>query len=249
MARSDVVVFGDLPDPALPLALAELRDAIDVGNRVRVRVPAEGRGRRGATGRRLERLPDIVAGDGFHVVDVSAGGRWTTLEIERCRSLADIVGPAMRVLIVGLNPSEYAADAGVPFARPGNRFWPAALRAGLVTRDRDPRHALAVHGVGFTDLVKRATPRAASLGAEEYRAGGERLGRLVGWLAPGAVCFAGLAGYRAAFDRRARTGWQADPLAGRPVYVMANPSGLNAHTSLEGFVEHLRAVADAVVQR
>ena len=66
----------------------------------------------------------------------------------------------MRLLVVGLNPSLYSADVGVGYRRPGNRFWPAALGAGLVTRDRDPSHALRVHGVGMTDLVKRATSNA-----------------------------------------------------------------------------------------
>ena len=68
----------------------------------------------------------------------------------------------MRLLVCGLNPSIYSADAGVGYARPGNRFWPAAIAAGLVTEDRDPRHALSHHGVGITDLVKRATGRRAS---------------------------------------------------------------------------------------
>ena len=88
----------------------------------------------------------------------------------------------MRLLVCGLNPSVRAADAGVGLVTPGNRFWPAALAAGLVTRDRDPRHALLAHGVGMTDLVKRATPRAAELTRDEYRAGVERLGRLCAWL-------------------------------------------------------------------
>ena len=84
------------------------------------------------------------------------------------------MGPSLRVLVVGLNPSVYAAERGVGFARPGNRFWPAAIAAGLVTSDRDPWAAFDA-GVGFTDLVKRATPRADELSAAEYRAGAERV--------------------------------------------------------------------------
>ena len=147
----------------------------------------------------------------------------------------------MRLLVCGLNPSEYAADVGVGFARPGNRFWPAALAAGLVTRDRDPAHALAAHGVGMTDLVKRATPRADALTADEYRAGAARVERLVEWLRPGAICFVGLSGYRAAVDRRAVAGRIPDGFGGVPAYLMPNPSGVNAHARVDDLADHLRA--------
>ena len=106
----------------------------------------------------------------------------------------------MRLLVVGLNPSVYAADAGVGYARPGNRFWPAAVGAGLVTCARDARHALRAHGVGMTDVVKRATAGAGELTVDEYRQGMGRVERLVRWLEPGAVCFVGLAAWRAAID-------------------------------------------------
>jgi len=149
----------------------------------------------------------------------------------------------MRMLVCGLNPSLYAADAGVGFARPGNRFWPAALAAGLVTVDRDADHALWHHGVGMTDLVKRATVAASELTADEYRAGLERVEGLVRWLQPGAVCFVGLAGWRAAVDRRARPGVQPTGLADVPVYVMPSTSGLNARTPLNDLTEHLRSAA------
>jgi TDG/mug DNA glycosylase family protein len=114
--------------------------------------------------------------------------------VTRARTLPDFVGPELRVLMVGLNPSEYAADAGVGFARPGNRFWPAALAAGLVSRDRDPRHALRHHHVGMTDLVKRATPGAATLRRAEYRDGLARVGRLVAWLVSRAPVYGYTAG-------------------------------------------------------
>ena len=93
-------------------------------------------------------------------IEYRHGEEWIDVDATRARTLPDTVGPGMRLLLVGLNPSEYAADAGAGFARPGNRFWPAALAAGLVTRTHDPFHALRVDGVGMTDLVKRATPRA-----------------------------------------------------------------------------------------
>ena len=150
----------------------------------------------------------------------------------------------MRLLVCGLNPSVRAADAGVGFVTPGNRFWPAALAAGLVTRDRDPFHTLDVHDVGMTDLAKRATRRADELAADEYRSGLERVERLVRWLAPGAVCFVGLAGYRVAVDRAAVAGPQPTPLGGRPVYVMPSTSGLNAHSGLGDLTDHLRGAVD-----
>jgi double-stranded uracil-DNA glycosylase len=161
----------------------------------------------------------------------------------RARTLPDIVGPGMRLLICGLNPSVYAADAGVAFARPGNRFWPAALAAGLVTVDRDPDRALRHHGVGMTDIVKRATVAADELTTAEYRSGLARVERLVRWLRPGRICFVGLAGWRAAVDRRAQPGRQPRDLADVPVYVMPSTSGLNARTSLDELTAHLRAAA------
>ncbi len=159
----------------------------------------------------------------------------------RLRTLPDLVAPGMRLLVCGLNPSVYAADAGVNFARPGNRFWPAALAAGLVSRDRDPWHALLVDGVGFTDLVKRATVSATELTAAEYAHGESRVGWLVGLVRPAAVCFVGLTGWRTAVDRAATAGWQPGGFAGVPAYVMPNTSGLNAHARPADFAAHLRA--------
>ncbi len=191
------------------------------------------------------RLDDLVGGAGFDVVslDASPPGK-LRCSARRARTLADSVGPGMRVLVCGLNPSLLAADAGVPFARRGNRFWSAVLTAGLATVDRDPDHALRCHRVGMTDLVKRATPSAAELTATEYRAGMERLERLCAWLAPGVVCFVGLAGWRAAIDRHARAGLQPSLLAGRPVYVMPSTSGRNAHADIDVLCDHLRAVCE-----
>jgi len=189
-----------------------------------------------------ETLADVHRGAGFDVEEcVHDGGEWVILSVRRARTLPDFVDAGMRLLVCGLNPSVYAADAGVGFARPGNRFWPAALEAGLVTRDRDPRHALVEHRIGMTDLAKRATPRADALSADEYRTGVERLARLVEWLRPGAVCFVGLAGYRAAVERRARAGPIEGGFAGAPAYLMPNPSGLNAHATIETLAGHLRA--------
>jgi len=191
-----------------------------------------------------EPLVDVLHGAGFSIDDLSHdGGEWINTHATRARTLPDFVGPGMRLLVVGLNPSLYAADAGVGFARPGNRFWPAALAAGLVSRDRDPRHALREHGLGMTDLVKRATPGASELTRDEYRDGTARVERLVRWLTPGAVCFVGLAGWRAAVERRAQAGEQPAGFGGVPAYVMPNTSGLNARSSPADLANHLRAAA------
>jgi TDG/mug DNA glycosylase family protein len=131
----------------------------------------------------------------------------------------------------------------VNYARPGNRFWPALLAAGLASVALDPAHALRHHGVGMTDLVKRATVAANELTTEEYATGVARVERLGAWLRPAAICMVGLAGWRAAVDRRATTGWQPAPLGGVPVYLMPSTSGLNASTQHAGFVGHLLAAA------
>jgi len=187
-------------------------------------------------------LAEVHVGAGFVVEEcLHEGGEWVNLTARRARTLPDFVGPGMRLLVCGLNPSEYAADAGVGFARPGNRFWPAALAAGIVSRDRDPRHALEAHGIGMTDLVKRASPRADVLTRDEYRAGIGRVERLVRWLRPDAICFVGLAGFRAAVDRKAMAGQLAGGFAGVGAYLMPNPSGVNAHARVDDLAAHLRA--------
>jgi TDG/mug DNA glycosylase family protein len=192
------------------------------------------------------RLRDVLVGAGFALDDLEvrsagSGERGFTVRAHRAPTLPDLVGPDLRVLVCGLNPSVRAADAGIGFITPNNRFWAAAREAGLATRDRDPWHAFRHHGLGTTDLVKRATPRAAELSRWEYCAGLARVERLCAWLRPGAVCFVGFAGWRAAADRAAQPGWQDRSLGGTPVYVMPSTSGLNAATPLSVLVEHLRA--------
>ena len=134
-----------------------------------------------------DHLTDVVAGAGFTVQDVTVAGdeEQITVVATRRRSLPDFVGPGLRLLVCGLNPSLYAADAGVNFARPGNRFWPAARAAGLVTRDRDPWHAVRHDRLGLTDLVKRATTAAVELERSEYAEGTARLERLCALAATG----------------------------------------------------------------
>jgi TDG/mug DNA glycosylase family protein len=177
---------------------------------------------------------DVAEGSGF----APAGDAFV-----RADTLPDIVAGGLRLLVIGLNPSPAASRAGIGFHRAGNRFWPAALAAGLVSRDRDPHHALTVHAVGFTDIVKRTTRAAAELSSAEYAAGMARLERLATWLAPDACVMVGLAGWRAAVDRRAVAGWQDAPLGPSPLYLMPSTSGLNARCSLGELTAHLRRAA------
>ena len=189
------------------------------------------------------RVVDVVQGAGFTLTHGDKRPAGWRLSIHRQRTLADTVGPGMHLLCVGLNPSLYSADAGLGFARPGNRFWPAMLAAGLVSQPHDPLLALTDHGIGMTDLVKRATAAAAELTVEEYTAGLGRVDRLASWLVPAVVCVIGLDGWRKVVDRRAGTGWHARGVGGQPVYVMPNPSGLNAHVRVADLAAHLRTAA------
>lgn len=217
------------PAVALPGALAELYDRTAVDDVVAARF---------ARDLDAQVLADVVEGGSFRVLGVVRGAH----RLVRVRSLPDRVAPGLRVLMCGLNPSLWSADAGVDFARPGNRFWPAALASGLVTRDRDPKHALVAHRVGRTDLVKRATVRADELAPEEYVAGGARVARLCRLVAPRVLCVVGVTGWRVAVDRRARLGLQPARIGDTLVYVMHNPSGLNAHARVEDLAASMREV-------
>jgi double-stranded uracil-DNA glycosylase len=238
-----------VPHDDLPLALAELHRALEVGAPVSVSliggpddvVVSDD----DLPGRRFwrwsdEALVDVLTGAGFEEVRLS-GEMPRFVDAVRGRTLPDTVGPGMRLLVCGLNPSLHAADAGVGFVTPSNRFWRAAIEAGLVDRALDPWAALRDHRIGMTDLAKRATRRADELHADEYRAGVARVERLCERLRPGAVVCVGLAGWRAAVDRGARVGVQERRLGGRPVYVMPSTSGLNARTPFADLVAHLRA--------
>ncbi len=148
----------------------------------------------------------------------------------------------LRLLFVGINPGLWTAATQTHFARPGNRFYPALLRAGIVSRPIDPsagmtdedREELRRRGIGITNVVARATARADELTAEELREGGARLRELVARLGPQVVAVAGVTAYRAAFgDRRAAAGEQPERWGVSRVFVVPNPSGLNAHETVD----------------
>jgi TDG/mug DNA glycosylase family protein len=230
-----VAGVGSFPlDPGLPLLLARLHRAMAVGSTLAV----HGAVADVAADVVADVLADVLVGGGFAVA--ARGPNGVTLA-RRARTLPDFVGPGLRALVCGLNPSLVAADAGYGYAGRSNRFWPAALAVGLVTRGRDSLHALTVDRVGMTDLVKRATPSASELTPDEYRSGARRVRALVDWLRPERVIFVGLTGWRAAVDRAAGPGWQPGGFGDVPAYVMPSTSGLNAHARLHDLVDHLRA--------
>jgi double-stranded uracil-DNA glycosylase len=146
--------------------------------------------------------------------------------------LGPIVAPGLLVLLVGINPSLRSADVGHHFARPGNRFWTALADAGWTPRRLRPDedHELLEHGIGVTNIAPRPTRAAAELDPGELMEGALALEQLVATHEPRLVAILGVTAYRTAFDRpKATYGLQPEPLGGRPVWVLPNPSGLNAH--------------------
>lgn len=152
----------------------------------------------------------------------------------------------LRLLFVGINPGLWTAATQTHFAHPANRFYPALLRAGIVERAVDPaagmtdedRAHLLSRGIGITNLVRRATARADELSAQELREGGERLRGTVRRASPRVVAVAGITAYRSAFGlRKATVGRQPEPFEGAVLWVVPNPSGLNAHETIASLAE------------
>jgi double-stranded uracil-DNA glycosylase len=169
--------------------------------------------------------------------------RFTQAELQSFRnaSLPDLVGARLKLLFVGINPGLWTAATQTHFAHPGNRFYPALRLAGIVDRDLDrgepmseeDRGYLIGRGIGITNLVNRATARAAELSPTELQAGRTRLENFVAMHQPAVVAVAGVTAYRVAFgDPKARLGEQPDRLAGAQVWAVPNPSGLNAHETI-----------------
>jgi double-stranded uracil-DNA glycosylase len=149
--------------------------------------------------------------------------------------IPDVIAPRLCVLFCGINPSLYSAATGHHFARPGNRFWRALHEARFTPRLLSPTedHRLLEHGCGLTNLVARATAAASELEAEELIAGRRRLARSVARHRPRIVAVLGIGAYRTAFARpAAEPGRQAERLGTSLLWVLPNPSGLNAHYQL-----------------
>jgi TDG/mug DNA glycosylase family protein len=182
-----------------------------------------------------DRLTTPVEVDGEQLGPRPRLGRERLSVPAREKPLPDIVAEDLLVLFCGINPSLASAQAGHHFARPGNRFWPALHRSGLTPRrlapDEDRR--LLDFRLGSTNLVDRPTRAASELSPDELRAGAAALERLTDHYAPRVVAVVGITAYRTAFERpRAKLGLQPERLAARPLWVVPNPSGLNAHHQL-----------------
>jgi double-stranded uracil-DNA glycosylase len=147
------------------------------------------------------------------------------------REIADVVAPGLCVLFCGINPGLYSAATGHHFARPGNRFWPALHQSGFTGRQLLPNEQgeLLRLGLGITNIVARSTARAEELSKEELVGGGRLLAAKVAALHPGWLAVIGLTAYRTAFGLpRATVGRQEITIGGAPVWVLPNPSGINA---------------------
>lgn len=154
------------------------------------------------------------------------------LEAAAGNTVPDVIAPDLRVLFCGINPGLYSGATGYHFARPGNRFWPTLYAAGFTDRLLAPseEHDLLTFGYGITNLVARATATAAELSPEELAAGGKRLRATVQHYRPQVVAILGISAYRSAFQRpKALIGQQAEGLGQASLWVLPNPSGLNAH--------------------
>ena len=168
------------------------------------------------------------------------------LESFRNAEVPDMVGPDLRLLFVGINPGLWTAATQTPFAHPGNRFYPALAMAGIIPRlpsfaaglsDAD-RQGFLDAGIGISNLVKRATVRADELTVEELRAGAARLALDVARWKPVVVAVVGLTAYRQGFGRsKARAGKQPENLAESQLWVVPNPSGLNAHDTISSLAQ------------
>ena len=161
-------------------------------------------------------------------------------------TVPDLIGPGVSLLFVGINPGLWTAATQTHFAHPGNRFYPALLRSGLITREIDrgvgmsvaDREHMIERGVGITNVVARATARAAELGNEELREGGERLREFVRVHRPDVVAVAGITAYRTAFRwPRAQLGEESGGFEGARLWLVPNPSGLNAHETVESLAD------------
>ena len=182
--------------------------------------------------------------------------RFTREELESFRDqpVEDLLGPDVRLLFVGVNPGLWTAATNTHFCHPTNRFYPALRRAGVIDWDPDPavgmdqrqRADFVGSGIGITNLVNRATIRASELTAEELRTGGRRLHDLSEEVGPRVIAVAGVTAYREAFGRpKALLGKQTEAVGSGELWVVPNPSGLNAHETVESLSDWYRKVASA----
>ena len=164
------------------------------------------------------------------------------------KTVPDVIAPGLRVLFCGINPGLYTAAVGHHFARPGNRFWPALHASGFTERVVSPwdERALLGQGLGITNVVDRATASADELTAEELIEGGRRLEAKVRRTGPRVLAVLGIGAYRSAFARpKAALGPQAEAIGATRIWVLPNPSGLNAHYGARDLARLFRALREA----
>jgi double-stranded uracil-DNA glycosylase len=167
----------------------------------------------------------------------------------RDRIVPDLVAPGLRVLFAGINPGLYSAATGYHFARPGNRFWPALHESGFTGRRLRPdeQRLLLESGLGISNVVARATARADELSTAELQSGGVALAELVATLGADCLAVLGVTAYRAAFGPpNATVGPQAVACGGALVWVLPNPSGLNAHWTMPRLAAAFAELREAV---
>lgn len=155
------------------------------------------------------------------------------------RAIPDVVAPGLRLLFCGINPGLWSGAVGAHFARPGNRFWKVLHAAGFTDRLLLPseQEQLLVAGIGITNLVVRATATAEDISAQELRDGAVRLEQKVATLQPGVVAFLGMQAYRTAFRRpQATVGRQPEHLGQSTIWLLPNPSGLQARYQMPDLV-------------
>ncbi|HEX8772453.1 MAG TPA: G/U mismatch-specific DNA glycosylase [Pyrinomonadaceae bacterium] len=165
------------------------------------------------------------------------------------KTVPDVIAPGLRVLFCGINPGLYTAAVGCHFARPGNRFWPALYAAGFTERLLSPfeERLLLASGYGITNMVRRATATADELSAEEFVAGGRSLEAKVRRYRPRYIAVLGVGAYRTAFGRpKAKLGLQDERMSSARIWVLPNPSGLNAHYQPKDLARLFQELRDAV---
>jgi double-stranded uracil-DNA glycosylase len=171
------------------------------------------------------------------------------LKAAKNKTVPDVIAPGLKVLFCGINPGLYTAAIGHHFGRPGNRFWPTLHAAGFTPRLFDPSEEVELLPLGFgiTNVVARATAAADELTEREFIAGGRALEAKVREFAPRYLAILGIGAYRTAFAKpKAVIGLQPDAIGETRVWVLPNPSGLNAHYQGSDLVKVFRALRDAV---
>jgi TDG/mug DNA glycosylase family protein len=205
------------------------------------------------SGVNLNNREPLITSD-YTLADMARPGP-ADLAAARNRTIPDVLpapGKPLLVLFCGINPGLYSAATGWHFARPGNRFWPALHLSGFTPRRLTPaeQHLLPGYGLGITNLAARATAQASELTPAELRSGGERLAALVAAYRPRVLAVAGVTAYRTAFARpRATIGPQPESLGGARLWILPNPSGLNASWTLPRIAAAFGELREAVSEQ